>query len=301
MQLAPVHIIQIKEHKFNLHSENNCPSLKGKVEKAQKRQEVKDFQEKLIKKFGETLKKLANKKSTDFLKDYWEAYKYADTYIVDEADGDDFQILKDIDPNFDFELFKNYSIEFLELDYFGTNYFSNDVVKLSVSYMMMDILDYMDAAINNQTKIKLLAYSAHDTNMAGFELFNEMISNKTALYSPFASNSFYELFYDSEDQEYKVSYMFNDVVKYIMPYKDFKEAVMKSIMTDEEVKNFCKFEVEKEIKPYTGKYKHITFGFCVADALLLAMFVFIVLGKSESNERSVDDIEKQHQMMQDRD
>ena len=37
----------------------------------------------------------------------------------------------------------------------NTNYYNDKIVKIAVSYPMMEILDYMDKAINNQTKIKI--------------------------------------------------------------------------------------------------------------------------------------------------
>ena len=287
IQLMPVHVTHNQENKYGLQSEKYCPSLKGTAEKRQKRKEIIDIQTNLSTKYEEMFKTLEGTNDTSFFFNYWNTFKYADNFFVDEAEGDDFTILKNFS-NFNKIVYEQEMRNFLEADYFGTNYFNKTMVQLSVSYLMRDIVDMMEKVINNQSKVKFYAFSAHDTNMAGIELFNEYINNDTsAKYSPFASNSFYELSYNNETNDYYVEYIFNEQVKYNMTFKQFKEKVLNNTMTHEEIVSFCKFEENKVIYTnYNGKYKHLTFVFCLLDVVLIALFVFFILSKGKANEQS---------------
>ena len=75
------------------------------------------------------------------------------------------------------EDFKNLCYEFLFLDWNGTNFYNKKTAQVSMSYTFKTILNKMNDAIFNKSKVKFLIFSLHDNTIAGFEVFNQMAFN----------------------------------------------------------------------------------------------------------------------------
>lgn len=246
MQLIPVHAFYLKDHTFQLHDRNNCPGLKENYTRQLERKEIRDFIEKLKEKYGKVLKEIAKNESADFLDDYWETYSYMDAFIANRVNGEKFTMLTE--KGVDLNNFEKYAREFLMLDYNGTNFPTHDVAIISMSHTIRSILNYMYAIKRGSSfnkNPKMVIYSAHDTTIAAFEVFNNKVFGSEIKYADFAESVFYELI--KEGEEFKVRYYINDVEIFTKKLEDFSNDCLKNLMSDEEIAKICKWEEPKKI------------------------------------------------------
>ena len=178
----------------------------------------------------------------DFLSDYWTTYKYMDAFIANRVNGESMKPLTDLDINLD--EFEKYALEFLWLDYLGTNFNNYYLARVSMTHTMKEVLRYMENIKNNTEgvyyKPKFVMYSAHDTTIGAFEVFNHLAFNTKIEYAKFAENCFYEL-YTKKDGAYYVRYLMKDQIKFDITFENFKERILKNILSDDEINDYCDF------------------------------------------------------------
>ena len=296
--IIPVHNINEKLHNINLYSPDYCPGIKKYYEEGKNCEEIIQFKQNLP---NDTKKKLKKINDT-FLDNYQTLFSFMDTLIADLYDDRKLTILEDIN----IEELKKAAFEFLSIDYENVNYYYNETSIYSMSPMIREILFYMDDIINNnddqKNKVKYLIFSGHDTNIAGFEIFNNKVFNTPVEYANFSQTEYYELFIKDFDQineenitedNYYVRYLRGDIQKFEIKYTDFKNTIQKYLWSDKKIKEFCKFEVDVyKIKSKTLKY--VTIILSIIDLILIVYLIFIIneIIKKRKNKKTENDIEK---------
>ena len=267
IDLIPIHSFDFKKHTFQLHDWHLCPGAAKAYQDSMNRQEIKDFMKNLTEKYGDKLITFEKDKTNkNFLYDYWTTYKYMDAFIADYVNGETMQPLLDLGINL--EEFKEYVLQFLNLDYLGTNFNNKELSIVSMTHTMRDIITYMEHIISNDPTIhykpKFVMYSAHDTTIGAFEVFNELVFGAKVDYARFAENCFYELY--TKDNEYYVRYINGDVTKFDMLYTEFKSKVQEKIYSDEQINAFCDFNGDNWKK-----------GFIISTFVLIGVVVLLVV------------------------
>jgi hypothetical protein len=234
------------------------------------------------------------------MEDYYTLFGFMDTYVADIFDDRELKVLEDNKVNRD-ELNKT-AYDFLLKDYEFVNYFNNITSIYSMSPILREILFYMnDIIINdgdNEHKVKYLIFSGHDTNIAGFEIFNNKMFDTPVEYANFAQTEYYELFLnDSEKLEnednYYVRYLRGDNVKFELDYKSFKEKIMENLWTDKQIYKFCNFDV---VKIKSKNLKIATIILSIIDSILIIFLIILIkiIIKKKNYNKIENDIDKLH-------
>ena len=252
MSVQPVHLFYKPDHEFQLYDTNLCKGHKDLYEERKMRDDIIKFGNDLNETF-KYLYILENTTNKTFLTDYWTIYKYMDGFICDYVDQRNFNYLQE---NYNFDeseksKLKDYSEEFLWMDYSGTNYPDNhsEIPIVSMSYTMHSIINWMEKAIeghkNNKTYIKFVIYSAHDSSIGALENFMKYTFDLNVEYSTFAETRYFELFLDDENIAH-VRYLRGDgSEKKNMTFQEFKIKIDENTWNDSKVANFCQYEYKE--------------------------------------------------------
>ena len=262
MTLIPIHITTSSERKLNAQDSSGC---KEKVNKTRDNNKINN--EKVVnaslefnKKYSEYLGKYYEKNAKDFKYDFDWMSSFCSTMISDISDGrtmDDF--------------FKRTGINSIELlndckyiilinfrdDFFGDK--NNDVILLSESKLIKEVLYYMKLKIDEDmkneniplnvsdySKPKMLIYSGHDSTLTAEELFMIKFFNlKTEYnYPSYATQLAFEVTRDEKREilsysSYKVTFYFNEDILMEKNFEEFKNVIEKNIWSDDKVSEYC--------------------------------------------------------------
>ena len=284
MSILPIHLFYNKAHEFGLYSPKECKGHVEINEAQKKRQEVLDFGKSLTSRFPGVIEYLQGTDDDKTLYEYWNLFKYADTYVIDERDQRNFDILKSKFKfeEHDFTDYKNYSKKFLFMDYSETNYpkAHPEIATMSMSYTMHSIVNWMENAKKgyqtNSTYIKYVVYSAHDSSIGALEYFMQNAFDKfnvKAEYAELAESRYFELFIDN-DNNFRVRYLKgdSDEPKLNITFDEFKNIINNVTWSDEKVAEYCKFNEEK-----TPEKKSIFTIAFIAMIVLIAVVVILTI------------------------
>ena len=292
MNIIPIHLFYKPDHEFELYNTNICKGHLEIYEKQKTRDEIKKFREKILSRFPDVFEYLEGTKDKKILYDYWSLYKYADTYLVDDIDKRNFNFLKD-KFNFtqeDFEMLKNYSKEFLLMDYSDTNFPKShpEITIMVLSYTMHSLINWMEKAKignkQNNTYIKYVVYSAHDASIGALEYFMEYAFNISGEFAELADSRFFE-FYLDDDNNYRIRYIKGNslIPKLDITFDYFKNVINEITWSDEKVAEFCKFNDENEYKENNNKKIPILFismiFLAIINGILLLILIILILKK----------------------
>ena len=152
-----------------------------------------------------------NADNASYFYDYWNLYKYTDNIICDQTDARNFTKLKEEITYVNDSLLEklyNKSDEFIKSDSLTTNLWVNLSI-VGTSYTMHSIVNWMENAINsyqnkkNETYIKFVIYSAHDSSIGNIEGFMNYSFGTPIEFAKFSDCRFFELIVDDNDK-YKV-------------------------------------------------------------------------------------------------
>jgi hypothetical protein len=286
MSLQPIHLFYKPDHQFGLYDSNLCKGHKELYEKQKRRDEIVKFADYLLGNFSffHNLEEVPIDNNT-FMRDYSTLYKYMDGFVCDDIDRRNFSFLVNNDGfGYGFNdttkaILKNKSDEYLRMDYFETNYPKghDEIAIMSNSYTLHSIVNWMEEAINktknNQSYIKYVIFSAHDSSIGALEHYMYYTFNLTPEYATFAETRFFELYYENEnDTEARVRYIKGDTTEKInMTFTEFKNKIAETTWTDEKVDEFCKFEKHEE------KNDKIERHTLIAAMVILAVIDFILI------------------------
>ena len=288
LSLIPVHILDKSLHTSQLHEYKNCPGIESAYINSMNRPEMKTFMKKMTDLYGKQLQQIEGTSNETFLYDYWTLYKYMDTFIVDKTNGNDLSILES--HNINLNEFEKNAFEFLNLDYLGTNFNNKEIGVLSMTHPMRKVLYYMKQVVKGKPSPKMLMYSAHDSTIGAFEVFNNVVFGTQIEYAYFAENCAYELY--EEDGNMKVRYIKGDNVKFEISYQEFKEKVEKALWTDKEIENYCKWKGDKLKWENVFRMIVMISGILaiVLGSVLFGMSLFVIKNKKSYKQQDKSDI-----------
>ena len=249
MNILPVHLFYTPLHEFGLYSTSVCKGHSDIYEKQKIRDEVIQFGRNWTSRFPGIIETLQGTKDEKILYEYWNMFKYADTFVIDDRDQRSLDTFKKLTKNVnDYEDFKNYSRKFLYMDYSETNYpkAHPEITVVALSYTMHSLVNWMEKARVGEGKkssyIKYVHYSAHDSSIGALEFFMEYAFNTTAAYAELGESRFFE-FYQDDSNNYRVRYLKGDSYDPLLDisFDDFKKVINETTWSDEKVAEYCKF------------------------------------------------------------
>ena len=291
MSIEPFHAFYKQNHEFEFYDKNICKGIKKTYEQQQKSIEIKNFAEKLLIDFGYMIYDIEKTKNNKILSNYWILYNYTDTFICDDADARDFQLLfnKYNFNNDKYNLYKNYSKEFLWLYYTniiypkGNKILSNNISIAANSNTMNSIINWMEKAINcsenNINYLKFVVYSADNSSISLLEHFMEYAFGTTIDFYEFAESRFLELYID-DNNKYKVRYLKGNLEEKLnIDYEEFKKIINDKTWDDDNISEFCQFDSIKEESNKKSLSVALLIVLIITNITFLVILIFIWVKK----------------------
>ena len=227
-----------------------------------------------------------------FLYDYWTLYKYMDGFLCDDTDVRRFDYMKSQYSDEIVDQLREYSKEFIDMDYFGTNFpeSANKTGIVAQSYTLHSLINWMNQAINNYEKknnqyIKFVVYSGHDSTIGSMENFLRYAFNNIKLEScSFSDSRYFELYVDDKNK-YKVRFLKGDnTVKMDIDYETFKNTINEKTWDDEKVNEFCQLVDKKENIQENILGISIMIVLIIFNLILIIFLVFISCRKIKKSD-----------------
>ena len=142
-----------------------------------------------------------------------------------------------------------FNVTFIDTDHFTFGIPSTDTVYISVSPMLTNLLNYMnmrkeldqneksDVIVANAPRFVII--SGHDTSLAPIDIFMQSEFGIDFGMATFASSQTFELWKNGTTGDYSVHYLFNQQLKGIFDFEDFRNRLNKKIKTPDEIRNIC--------------------------------------------------------------
>jgi len=287
MSIEPIHLFYKPKHEFQLYDTDLCVGHKQKYLEQQNSQKIRDLADELNNHFDRLFFDLEGTNNKSFLYDYWTIYKYMDGFVCDDTDSRKFEYLFKNYENFNedkLDLLRNYSKEYLWLDYSYVNYPEgyDNISIVANSYTMHSIINWMEKSINgyeknNSNYIKYVIYSAHDASIGALEHFMKYAFNTEVEYSSFAESRYFELYID-ENNEYRVRYLKGEnSIKKDLTYNEFKSIINDKTWDDNKVADFCQFEKKPIIDKKEDNNSTLSLVFMISLIILNIIILFILL------------------------
>jgi len=284
MNIAPIHIIYKPDKDFELYDERYCPNRHNIVDKAQKSDKVINFVNDIIDKTGNLFTDLEPSNNFSFLYDnYWNLYKYMDTFLCDDYEQKNFDFIKNIYGENIVNILREYTKNYFNMDYFDINFpeSDKDVGLVSNSALMSYILNWMSNAKNKSEEninsyLKYVIYSAHDWSIASLDHLMRIIFNSTIEECNFGCSRLFELY--KINDEYYVRYLKgDDTIKLNLPYDVFTKNISDNIWDWNKVNEYCGFEDTKnEEKKKTEKHNNKDIAFHIMIVLIIFDVILII-------------------------
>ena len=184
---------------------------------------------------------------------------------------------------FDIQELNDYCNNFLQYNLEEVECGNKDVVFMSLSPTMRQLILWMDNRIKLDKEgkghipingsPKYTVWSAHDSSLAANEMFFKYIFGTKFVYPIVSSTIIIELHKNDSEQNntYYIQYYMNDELLLEIDYNLFKTRVLEYLWTDKDIDKFCKFSNISEYKAKMHNYQiclFITF-------LLLLISLFI--------------------------
>ena len=250
-----------------------CKALEDVYKKRRENEKYEDFFEELNEKYGEQLKKILNKKNTDFIYDYEFMDKLTETAIADYTENKSMSFLKKNFPDFNFRDFvENFAFKYSYFEYIGNdNDHDEKIAQVSASQTFEYILNWMNNIIQNKEKTpKFVIFAMHETNLGPFTHFLKRaleINKKFVNYANYSANAHLELFTNNSENIYYVNYLFNDLSIINVTFEDFEEKIKDFIMDDDDIKYFCD-------KKYKNNY---TIVIIILSSIIFIMIITLII------------------------
>ena len=286
MNIVPIHLIYKADHDFDLYDEELCPYRYQISDKFHKSEKVLNFVDKIINNTNNLFMDLEPSNNFSFLYEYWTLYKYMDGFFCDDFDLRNFNYIKNKYGENIVTLLKNYSKEFLDMNYFDVSFseYDKDIGLVSSSLTMNNILNWMENAKNmNENKIdkylKFVIYSAHDSSIGSLDHFMRTALNSSVEECNFACSRTFELY--KKGNEYFVRYLKGDnSIKFNVTYTLFRKKVSDIMWDNNKIKEYCKYEKNEKKEEKKEKSREKNKGAAYHIMIVLIIFdiiLFIVL------------------------
>lgn len=300
MSIEPIHLFYKKNHELELYDTRYCLGHKERYEQLQRREEILNLADNIMNDTNKMFMELEQTLNETFLYDYWTFYKYMDGFLCDDTDIRKFDYIRKTYNENIVGILRNYSKQFLDMDYFGTNFpeSQREIGIVASSFTFHSIIHWMEKAIyayknKKNHYLKYTIFSAHDSTIGSLESFMRLAFGKEMDDCTFADSRYFELYIDEKDDEYKVRYLKGDsTIKLNVNYEEFKNIVNNITWSDEKVTEFCQIEdksKKKENNKNNGKKLDIL-GISIMISLItfnaiLILFLIVFYIKKNKNEK----------------
>ena len=284
IQTIPVKIFNKNDHFFLLHDLSyisDCVTIdeiQGKHVNSNKTNIlINNFKNKL----GNKITNFFKDKNKKFLFNYKYINSFCDHLISNILESSNLSFLEKYD--FDIQELNDYCNNFLQYNLEEVECGNKDVVFMSLSPTMRQLILWMDNRIKLDKEgkghipingsPKYTVWSAHDSSLAANEMFFKYIFGTKFVYPIVSSTIIIELHKNDSEQNntYYIQYYMNDELLLEIDYNLFKTRVLEYLWTDKDIDKFCKFSNISEYKAKMHNYQiclFITF-------LLLLISLFI--------------------------
>ena len=249
----PVHIIDRTKLEFGLYEAGNCPGITKYQKENQESERVKKIYEEIKKHtndtFGNYVLKFMNTTDLNYLFNKTNIYYLSDTFFSNYFNGRKMKYINDTGINME-EFFQNsFNVTFIDTYHYTFGIPSTDTVYITVSPMFRNILHYMDLRIkldkeNKADEIiadspRFVVMSGHDTSLAPIDIFMESEFGIDFGMATYASSQTFELWKNGTTGKYSIHYLFNQKLKGIFDFDEFKIKVNNKTYAHEQIKNIC--------------------------------------------------------------
>lgn len=290
--IIPIHNFDLTKKYLFLNEPSNCPNMKQYSEELNKNSTLYSFLEKINNTYGEELQTYFKKPNRTFIFDLNIILSITDNFISNVDNGKNLTKFKE-ETKIDMDAFYKMAVELKNIFLYQLKVDKKTSILASTPYFR-DILIWMRNRIDldkegksdhiNYTMPKMVIHSGHDTSMAPIELFMNTVFDAEYKYVAFASNLFFELFKD-DNNNYKVSYLLDDELMLTINFEDFAEKIEKVLWSEEEIINFCgikKTTEDNESLLQTLFILTIVFGSTTLLLLILTIFLCFWMKHKES-------------------
>lgn len=262
MNIIPIHIFYIPDIEIQLYDFKICKGHENEYKELNKKKELDKFAQNITNKNEEIFinleRKYSSKKNINkkFMEDYNTLFRYTDNIICDNMDLRNYSSFNREFPenSIDFQNLYNYSKSFRIKDYNINNNHTNisivegSLTMRSIAYWMKTARTQYDKGktLYNKRFFRYIVYSVDENTLGGFEGFVNKIFNTSIEYAEFAESRAFELYYDSQLNDYFVRYIKgNNKIKMNMTYNDFRNVVYNKTWTFWNVTKYCQFDQQK--------------------------------------------------------
>lgn len=230
---------KVIELTMNFDRDVNCPKIKELRDKNKSFPKLNTFIDAFNKNFSTVFKEHFNIQNK---LDYSTIHHICDAYISNYFYNVSAVNLYGINKTeflyicYDFETIKQFDVEQGNL--------SKDAGTISSSSTMRKMIMWMEeritvnnTAIVSYTKPKYVIYSAHDTTLSAMQRFLIDAFNINYIYPPYCSTMHFEL--RKYNDKFHVEYYFNLEMVLNVTFTEFKDKVLKTAWTDEDVYDYC--------------------------------------------------------------
>lgn len=265
MSVLPVHVFNVKERRFLLQDNENCPSIRAMKNEYLEIEEFKNYSMYFSKKYS---KKINDAIKYDITKE-GKMGVFCDQYIANYVQGNDLSIIDEKS-----EVLYNECVEYMNKSLLFGNYGEPnktlEIALVSASPTTREMIDYMERrikliqaqkSINVQLNHsdyeypKMVLLSGHDSTLSATELLMmKAFPNLIHKYvNPvFASNIIFELYINdtngslANSSNYYIKYIVNgeDIISNLQ-FSEFKKNIEMLLYSDEEIISFCELSYWK--------------------------------------------------------
>ena len=212
-----------------------------------------------------------------------------DTFIADYFSGRDMTHIRKT--GIDMEEFYEHSLNylFIIIHYYDYGLPPTRAATITVSPMFRTIFNYMDRRIYinehsdykeiNSSSPKYVIYSGHDSTSGAINVFLNQTLNISYDRPVYATSQYFELW--EKDKKYYVKYLVNQVKKGEYEYEIFKDQILGTIFSEDEIEEICFGETTIKKESFVR-----TLFFIVVSILIVALLLLIsliILGKMKKN------------------
>ena len=266
----PVHIIDGKKLEFGLYEARSCPGIKKYEKKNQESERVKKIYDDIMKytnkTFGQYVLKFMNTTDLKFLWNKTNIYYISDTFFSNYFNGRIMKYINDTGINMEAFYNNSFNVTFIDTYHYTFGIPSTETVYISVSPMFRNIFNYMDLRINLDRENKpdeiiansprFVIVSGHDTSLAPIDIFMESEFGIDFGMATYASSQTFELWKNGTTGKYSIHYLFNQKLKGIFDFDEFKSKVNNKTYDHEKIKQIC-FSNETESLSFIEEIKTV--------------------------------------------
>lgn len=258
--VIPLHLYNVKEHRFLLQDPPNCETLSTNHKKNLRNMKsihemVKKFKDSMFKNYTEFFNKSG---ITEDKLDFLYISTFADQFVSGYYNNKDFNTIKKEINNAELKEILNLSNEILKTS-IRDQAFANgtdDSALMSSSPVFREMLTFMNRSTLRPEKLgysdctypKIYFVSGHDSSVGGAELLMQKVFNlpQEKYHHPFyASNIRFELYKNNSvnaTELYYVKYYFQEELIQVWNYTEFNRTLWSKLFTDEKIAEFCNFK-----------------------------------------------------------